>query len=92
MLSLVVVPSFFLIMDDLSRLLARVFGEMVGKKDEEDLPFSEEELSRIARENNTAVQALEERIAALEGRTDEKPAEAGKGGGKVFRLPPYAAE
>ncbi len=35
-LSLVVVPSVFLIMDDLSRLLARVFGGLVGKKDEED--------------------------------------------------------
>ena len=37
-LSLVVVPSFFLIMDDLSRLLAWVFGRFVGKKDEEEAP------------------------------------------------------
>jgi hypothetical protein len=34
-LSLVVVPSFFLIMDDLQRLLARLFGGLVGRKDEE---------------------------------------------------------
>ena len=34
-LSLVVVPSFFLIMDDLSRLLGWLFGRLVGKKDEE---------------------------------------------------------
>lgn len=36
-LSLVVVPSFFLIMDDLSRLLARMFGRWAGKKDEDGL-------------------------------------------------------
>jgi multidrug efflux pump subunit AcrB len=34
-LSLVVVPAFFLIMDDLQRLLSRVFGGLVGKKDVE---------------------------------------------------------
>lgn len=33
-LSLVVVPSFFLIMGDLSQLLARVFGRWVGKRDD----------------------------------------------------------
>ena len=34
-LSLVVVPSFYLIMDDLSRLLVWVFGRMIGPKEEE---------------------------------------------------------
>ncbi|MCU0911081.1 MAG: efflux RND transporter permease subunit [Rhodobacteraceae bacterium] len=34
-LSLVVVPSFFLIMDDLQRLLAWMFGGLVGRKEEE---------------------------------------------------------
>lgn len=34
-LSLVVVPSFYLIMDDLSRLLAWIFGRMVGQKESE---------------------------------------------------------
>lgn len=34
-LSLVVVPSFFLIMDDLSRLLGWVFGRMIGPKEQE---------------------------------------------------------
>lgn len=38
-LSLVVVPSVFLVMDDLSRLLARMFGRWVGRKDEEELPL-----------------------------------------------------
>lgn len=35
-LSTVVVPSFFLIMDDLSRLLGYLFGRLVGKKDADD--------------------------------------------------------
>ena len=34
-LSLVIVPSFFLIMDDLSWLLGRIFGGLVGKKEDE---------------------------------------------------------
>jgi multidrug efflux pump subunit AcrB len=34
-LSLIVVPAFFLIMDDLQRLLSRLFGGLVGKKEEE---------------------------------------------------------
>jgi multidrug efflux pump subunit AcrB len=34
-LSLIVVPAFFLIMDDLQRLLSRIFGGLVGKKEEE---------------------------------------------------------
>ncbi|MDI7860679.1 efflux RND transporter permease subunit [Rhizobiaceae bacterium n13] len=91
-LSLVVVPSFFLIMDDLSRLLARIFGKMVGKKDDEELPLSDEELTRLAKENRSAVETLGERISAIEAQQPEKPAETSKGGGKVLRLPPFAAE
>ena len=34
-LSLIVVPAFFLIMDDLSQLLARIFRGVIGAKDEE---------------------------------------------------------
>jgi hypothetical protein len=34
-LSLIVVPAFFLIMDDLQRLLTRIFGGLVGRKEEE---------------------------------------------------------
>ncbi|KRB61868.1 ABC transporter permease [Rhizobium sp. Root708] len=79
-LSLVVVPSFFLIMDDLSRLLGWMFGRLVGKKDEEELPLSREELTE-------AVNALGERVNAI-----EKPEKPGKSGGNVVRLPPFAAE
>lgn len=35
MLSLVIVPSFFLIMDDLNRLLSRLFARFIGPRDEE---------------------------------------------------------
>ncbi|WP_112945372.1 MULTISPECIES: efflux RND transporter permease subunit [unclassified Rhizobium] len=80
-LSLVVVPSFFLIMDDLSRLLGWLFGRLVGKKDEEQLPLSPEELT-------TAVTSLDGRITAIEKPDDKK----GKSGGNVVRLPPFAAE
>ncbi|MCB8822221.1 efflux RND transporter permease subunit [Microvirga rosea] len=34
MLSLVFVPAFFILMDDLSRLLGRIFGRFVGPRDE----------------------------------------------------------
>lgn len=80
-LSLVVVPSFFLIMDDLSRLLGWAFGRLVGKKDQEELPLSREELTE-------AVGALDDRVSAIE-KPDSK---RGKSGGNVVRLPPFAAE
>ncbi|KQV10781.1 ABC transporter permease [Rhizobium sp. Root1203] len=80
-LSLVVVPSFFLIMDDLSRLLGWMFGRLVGKKDQEELPLSREELTE-------AVGALDDRVTAIE-KPDSK---RGKSGGNVVRLPPFAAE
>ncbi|MDM9622567.1 efflux RND transporter permease subunit [Rhizobium sp. S96] len=80
-LSLVVVPSFFLIMDDLSRLLGWMFGRLVGKKDQEELPLSREELTE-------AVNTLDDRVTAI-----EKPeGKRGKSGGNVVRLPPFAAE
>ncbi|MGK9236416.1 efflux RND transporter permease subunit [Inquilinus limosus] len=65
-LSLVVVPSFFLIMDDLSRLLARMFGRWVGKKDEDGLPLDREALARLAAEQGRAVESLGERVRMLE--------------------------
>ena len=62
-LSLVVVPSFFLIMDDLSRLLAWIFGRLVGKKDEETQPLDNEALTQTANEAARTVEALEDRVA-----------------------------
>lgn len=85
-LSLVVVPSFFLIMDDLSRLLAWAFGRFIGKKDEEALPLDQEALSKLAAEQGSTIESLEERIKALE---DEKRR---KSDGKVISHPALAAE
>lgn len=88
-LSLVVVPSFFLIMDDLSRLLGWIFGRMVGRKDQEELPLSREDLTRVTRENRSDIDALDERLTAI-----EKPESKRKGANdtNVLRLPPFAAE
>ncbi|WP_377810358.1 efflux RND transporter permease subunit [Azospirillum sp. A29] len=47
-LSLVVVPSFFLIMDDLSQLLARTLGRLVGRRDEGGQPFDPEMRATLA--------------------------------------------
>jgi hypothetical protein len=66
-LSLVVVPSFFLIMDDLSRLLGWIFGRLVGKKEEEPEVLENEELTRILSENSRTISSLEERLQLLEG-------------------------
>ncbi|WP_324762175.1 efflux RND transporter permease subunit [Sinorhizobium meliloti] len=85
-LSLVVVPSFFLIMDDLSRLLAWAFGRFIGKKDEEEPPLDQEALSKLAAEQGSTIESLEERIKALE---DEKRR---KSDGKVISHPALAAE
>ncbi len=58
-LSLVVVPSFYLIMDDLSRLIERAFRGIIGPKEVEFEPASPE--------------VLEARIAALEAEQNGKP-------------------
>jgi len=92
-LSLLVVPSFFLIMDDLSRLLGWLFGRLVGKKDEEQLPKSTGELTEIANENQQALATIEDRLAALEKQTREaEKAELDNTPSNVVRLPPLAAE
>jgi multidrug efflux pump subunit AcrB len=91
-LSLLVVPAFFLIMDDLSRLLGRIFGRFVGKKEEEEAVLSAEELSEASRRNAARLAALESRLAgeqrkdASQGRTEAPAAN------NVLRLPPLAAE
>nr|CAD6601610.1 AcrB/AcrD/AcrF family protein [Rhizobium sp. Khangiran2] len=88
-LSLVVVPAFFLIMDDVSRLLGRIFGGMFGKKEEEAVGLSTEELSRRAHEAASSIATLEERLASIEkqkGANDDKP------GSNVMRMTPWAAE
>ncbi len=66
-LSLLVVPSFFLIMDDVSRLMGWLFGRMVGKKDEELEVLENEALTGIVTDQSKAIDELEKRLDKLEG-------------------------
>jgi predicted RND superfamily exporter protein len=87
-LSLVVVPAFFLILDDLSRLLSWLFGRFVGKKEVEEEVLSAEDLSHLTRRNFENLQSVEKRLAAVErGKTDIRRTD-----GNVVNLPPLAAE
>ena len=78
-LSLVVVPSFYLIMDDLSRGLGKLFSGMVGKKEVEPVEPAAHELAAnimgLEQSQNTAMglisadQAdLRSRLSVLEAR------------------------
>lgn len=89
-LSLVVVPSFFLIMDDLSRLLGRLFGRVLGKKEEEPAPPSAEELGTAVAETGRVVQSLDERLSALESKADKEAST--RAAGNIRALPNLAAE
>jgi multidrug efflux pump subunit AcrB len=89
-LSLVVVPAFFLILDDLSRLLSWVFGRFVGKKEAEEPVLSAEDLSHLTRRNFETLQSVEKRLASVErGKSDMRKGDAN---GNVINLPPLAAE
>ena len=44
-LSLVIVPSFYMIMDDLSWLLGKIFSRLIGQKEEEEVEVSSEVLA-----------------------------------------------
>ena len=90
-LSLIVVPAFFLIMDDLSRLLSHLFGRFIGKKEEEHPVLSNEELSEAARTNQDALSGLEERLANIEQKNGTGQKNNGNSN-NVLRLPPLAAE
>jgi multidrug efflux pump subunit AcrB len=71
-LSLVVVPSFYLMMDDISRLLSWVFVRMIGKKEAEpDAPAPEVLAERIA-DREREVSLLNARLGALEDRVNQR--------------------
>ncbi len=72
-LSLVVIPSFFLIMDDLSRLLGRVFGRFVGPKEEEPETMEPEAMTAALSGNADEIADLRARLARLESRTEPTP-------------------
>jgi predicted RND superfamily exporter protein len=84
-LSLIVVPAFFLIMDDLSQLLGRIFGRFVGQKEQEDPIYTAEQLSQMVRDNKAAIDDLQ-----TKGKGVPKTAAADQS--NVLRLPPIAAE
>jgi predicted RND superfamily exporter protein len=87
-LSLVVVPSFFLIMDDLSRLLGYLFGRLVGRKDVDDEVITKEGLAAAVNENRQSLTNLEERLEAIENKDGRNRSV----GTNVLKLPPFAAE
>ncbi|MCY0152167.1 efflux RND transporter permease subunit [Hoeflea alexandrii] len=72
-LSLVVVPSFFLIMDDLSRLLSRIFSRFVGPKEDEIEVLEPEAMTVAIGENSEEIAELRERLARLEGQSERSP-------------------
>ncbi|WP_225026185.1 efflux RND transporter permease subunit [Xinfangfangia pollutisoli] len=67
-LSLVVVPAFYLIMDDLSRALSWVFGRFIGPKEAEAQAPSAEELVTRLRSGDERAALIGARLAALEDR------------------------
>ncbi|MDP2085833.1 MAG: efflux RND transporter permease subunit [Gemmobacter sp.] len=68
-LSLVVVPAFYLIMDDLSWLIGRVFRNLVGQKEAEPDVLPPEELTRRLAERDADVARLTARLDRLDGGT-----------------------
>ncbi len=74
-LSLVVVPSFFLIMDDLQRLLGWLFGRFVGPKEAEPEVPEPAALAADLASNRDELAALRDRLDTLEGvRPAQRPA------------------
>ena len=65
-LSLVVVPSFYLIMDDVSRGLAWVFGRFVGPKEAEPLVPEAAVVAQSVEQMQTELAALRDRLIQLE--------------------------
>ena len=65
-LSLVIVPSFFLIMDDLARLLGRLFRRMIGPRDDESPAPSPDALALRIDGIDLDRAALDARISRLE--------------------------
>jgi predicted RND superfamily exporter protein len=71
-LSLVVVPSFYLIMDDISRGLSWVFSRFIGEKEEEpEAPEAAELAARINRVGGENAN-LRERLSQLEGKLGKR--------------------
>jgi hydrophobe/amphiphile efflux-1 (HAE1) family protein len=75
-LSLVVVPSFFLIMDDLSRLLGWAFSRLVGRKEDETVPLENDVLTEKLAEQALMIETLNARLDHLEDKPASGPLRA----------------
>lgn len=68
-LSLVIVPAFYLIMDDFSRLLGKLFSRMIGPKErDEEAPSPQELAQRIS-----AISAAQKDLRAQVDSTSRRP-------------------
>ncbi|MGO8506702.1 hypothetical protein AB9F35_35950, partial [Rhizobium leguminosarum] len=64
---------------------------LVGRKDNDELPLSREDLTRVTRENRDDIDSLEELLTAIE-KPESKRKTANGNDTNVLRLPPFAAE
>ncbi len=67
-LSLVFVPSFYIVMDDLAHLFRWLFGRFIGASDEPKLAESVEELAMQQSKTETALEQLADKIEEVEDR------------------------
>jgi multidrug efflux pump subunit AcrB len=67
-LSLIFVPSFYIVMDDLARLTRWIFGRFIGASDEPKLAGSIEELAVQQSKTETALEQLTDKIEEVEER------------------------
>jgi multidrug efflux pump subunit AcrB len=72
-LSLVIVPSFFLVMDDLQRLLSWMFGRFIGEKDEEPEAPGTTELAAELSQRQSEIAELTARVYHLETGREARP-------------------
>ena len=67
------VPSFFLIMDDLSRGLGWIFGRFVGPKEKERETMEPEDMTAALSANAGEITALRDRLSRLEAEAGRMP-------------------
>ena len=72
-LSLVVVPSFFLIMDDLSRLISRLFKNVIGEKEADPTPPTADALGQMLHTAQREIDTLNDRLHRLENAQTGTP-------------------
>ncbi|TCT42119.1 efflux RND transporter permease subunit [Martelella mediterranea] len=70
-LSLLVVPAFYMIMDDFARLLRRLLSGLVGRRDPDDAVYSNEELGRLNEAQNRKLANIEKRLDDIEQASGE---------------------